>query len=91
MVLVRASLLFGPPNLAAETIELEADNIVDLIATFTKLGGDEVKQYFFLDDRELNGATFVTINGRLFEIHEALNVPLKDGDSIFFGQLIDGG
>lgn len=91
MVLVRASLLFGPPDLRAKTIELDANRVVDVVAKFTRLGGDEVRQYFFLSDTELNGATFVTINGRLFEIHEALNVPLKDGDSIFFGQLVDGG
>jgi hypothetical protein len=53
--------------------------------------GDEVRKYFYLDNGEFNGATFVTINGKLFTIREAKKIPLTDGDIVFLGQVIDGG
>jgi molybdopterin converting factor small subunit len=86
---VKASLLF-PANQCKERLEMEAVTIQDVIETFVKLCG-QLREYFYLDDGNLNGATFVTINGKLLAIHEAARIPLTDGDVIFFGQVADGG
>jgi hypothetical protein len=90
MPLVKASLLF-PTSQCRDKIEIEASTILDLIDTFVRLCGHQVEEYFYLDDGNLNGATFVTINGKLFAIHEAARIPLTEGDIIFFGQVTDGG
>ncbi len=70
---------------------MEACNILDVIDVFVKLCGNEIRRYFFLDNGEPNGATFVTVNGKLFAIYQAAKLSLRDGDIIFFGQVIDGG
>ena len=88
MPLVKASLLFPASK---ERLELEARTIVDVIKAFVRLCGDEVRKYFYLDNGDFNGATFVTINGKLFTIREAKKIPLTDGDIVFLGQVIDGG
>ena len=90
MPLVKASLLF-PASQCRERLEIEAVTIQDVIEAFVRLCGHEVAEYFYLDDGNLNGATFVTINGKLLAIHEAAMIPLTDGDVIFFGQVTDGG
>ena len=90
MSLVKASLLFTTEK-PQERVELEAGTIVEVIEAFVTLCGDGVRKYFYLDDGEFNGATFVTINGKLFTIREASRIPLTDGDDIFFGQVVDGG
>ena len=89
MPLVKASLLF-PASQCRERLEIEAATIQDVIEAFVRLCG-QVAEYFYLDDGKLNGATFVTINGKLHAIHEAAMIPLMDGDVIFFGQVTDGG
>ena len=86
---VKASLLF-PANQCKESLVIDALTIQDVIETFVKLSR-QLKEYFYLDDGNLNGATFVTINGKLLAIHEAARIPLTDGDVIFFGQIADGG
>jgi len=88
--LIKASLLF-PTSKSQEGIELEAGTIVDVIEAFVTLCGDEVRKYFYLDNGDFNGATFVTINGKLFTIREAAKIPLKERDNVFFGQVVDGG
>ena len=90
MSLVKASLLFATSK-SQERVELQASTIVDVMKAFVTLCGDEVREYFYLDNGEFNGATFVTINGKLFTIREAANIPLRDGDDVFFGQVVDGG
>ena len=88
--MIKASLLF-PTSKSQEGIELEAGTIVDVIEAFVTLCGDEVRKYFYLDNGDFNGATFVTINGKLFTIREAAKIPLKERDNVFFGQVVDGG
>ena len=86
---VKASLLF-PANQGREDLEIDAITIQDVIETFIKFS-EQLKEYFYLDDGNLNGATFVTINGKLLTLNEAASTPLADGDVIYFGQIADGG
>jgi len=90
MSIVKASLLF-PTSKPQEQVELTADTIVDIIHAFVRLCGDEATKYFYLNNGDFNGATFVTINEKLFTIREAAKIPLTDGDKVFFGQAVDGG
>ena len=90
MSLVKASLLF-PTSKPQDHVELQADTILDVIHAFVRLCGDEARKYFYLNDGEFNGATFVTINEKFFTIREAAKIPLTDGDNVFFGQAVDGG
>jgi hypothetical protein len=90
MSLVKASLLF-PTSKSPDQVLFEADTIVDVIEKFVKLCGDEVRAYFYLNNGDYNGATFVTINGKLFTIREATKIALSKGDDISFGQVVDGG
>lgn len=90
MPTVKATLLF-PTSQCRDKIEIEASTIQDIIQAFIRLCGCEVEEYFYLDDGNLNGATFVTINGKLYNIHEAASTTLREGDTVFFGQITDGG
>ena len=90
MCLINASLLF-PTSKSQDRVELEASTIVDVMEAFVTLCGDDVRKYFYLDNGDFNGATFVTINGKLFTIREAAKIPLRERDNVFFGQVVDGG
>ena len=89
MPLVKVTLLF-PTSISKEITETDAHSIQDVIETLTKQYR-EVREYFFLDDGQFNGATFVTINEKVFSLIEAAKLPLRDSDRICFGQVIDGG
>jgi len=90
MCLINASLLF-PTSKSQDRIELQANTIVDVIEAFVTLCGDDVRKYFYLDNGDFNGATFVTINGNWFTIREAANIALRERDDVLFGQVVDGG
>jgi hypothetical protein len=90
MCLITASLLFHTGK-CQDRIELEASTIVDVIEAFVTSCGDEVRKYFYLDNGDFNGATFVTINGKSFTIREAAKIPLRESDNVLFGQIVDGG
>jgi molybdopterin converting factor small subunit len=72
-------------------LDFPGDTVADLLDHLVQQYGDAARDALLDDEGRLDSIIQILVNEKQWVIHDELEVPLKDGDSVVFMLLVVGG
>jgi MoaD family protein len=72
-------------------VDFPGDTVADLLNHLVQQYGDPAREALLDEEGHLDSIVQILVNEKQWIIHDELEVPLKDGDSVVFMLLVVGG
>jgi molybdopterin converting factor small subunit len=72
-------------------VEFPGDTVGDLVAHLVSEYGQTAREALLDDEGDLDTIVQILVNEKQWVVHDNLDVPLNDGDSVIFMLLVVGG